>query len=127
MNPFYLRGDFNGDGENDVAVWVRDAASETPGVLIIHSTLDTIYVYGAGRPRPPGNSPDYTRVWVDAWRVIRPGYVEDHPFGTIPEIGVTEGKPFTFERETLEFGHLGKSAFVFYWANGQYWEFWTAD
>jgi hypothetical protein len=126
MNPYFIRGDFNGDGEMDVAFWVTNRASGLRGVAIIHSTLDTLYVFGAGRPRPPGGTKS-DQVWVDAWHLLPIGYVEDHPLGNIPEIGVVYGQPFTFERETLEFIYLGKSAFVFYWAKGQYWEFWTAD
>jgi hypothetical protein len=53
--------------------------------------------------------------------------VEAHPWGDVREIGVREGVPFTFQRDTLEFVHFGKSAFAIYWANGRYWMFWTAD
>jgi len=42
-NPSYLRGDFNGDGEFDVAVLVRDTSNREKGIVIIHSTLDTLY------------------------------------------------------------------------------------
>ncbi|KPK96279.1 hypothetical protein AMJ80_00950 [bacterium SM23_31] len=126
INPFFIRGDFNGDGEMDLAFWVKKKDSDLQGVTIIHSTLDTLYLFGAGRPRPPGGG-NSVKVSVDAWHLLPPGYVGNHIYGNIPEIGVVEGRPFTFERETLEFLYLGKSAFVFYWAKGQYWEFWTAD
>ncbi len=126
MNPYFIRGDFNGDGEIDVAFWVQEKESELRGVAIIHSTLDTLYVFGAGRPRPTGGSQG-NQVWVNAWHLLPVGHIEEHPWSDVPEIGAVTGRPFTFERETLQFHHLGKSVFVFYWARGQYWEFWTAD
>jgi len=126
VNPYYLRGDFDGDGGTDLAFWVEDSERHTRGVAILHATLDTLRVYGAGRPRPSGGG-SRTEVSAGTWRVLPAGHVESHPYGNIPEIGVTDGVPFTFERETLELVHPGKSAFVFYWAKGRYWEFWTAD
>jgi len=131
MNPFFLRGDFNGDGGMDVAFWVREPESGLTGVAILHSTLDTLFVYGAGRPGPSPRG-DMANVWlgrptVDTWHVIPAGHVKEHHYGNIPSIGVVEESSFTFERETLEFVFLGKSAFVFYWADGRYWMFWTAD
>ena len=39
MNPYYIRGDFNGDGEMDVAFWVRNAETQQRGVAMVHSTL----------------------------------------------------------------------------------------
>lgn len=127
MNPFFIRGDFNGDGALDVAFWVQNRGTGERGVAIVHSTLDRMYLFGAGQPHPNAPVGSSTEVSVDAWHLVPRGRTEAHPFGDVPEIGVSEGVPFTFERETLEFVHLGKSAFVFYWANGRYWEFWTAD
>jgi hypothetical protein len=127
MNPFFLRGDLNGDGEMDLAFWVRDGVSGERGIAILHSTLDTLYVFGAGRPGPPpeGVVPNQGR--VDAWHLIPAGHTDSHQYGDIPEIGAVREAPFTFERDTLEFVFLGKSAFVFYWANGRYWIFGTSD
>jgi len=83
---------------------------------VYFSSVQTAHAVGSGK-----------LVQVDVWHVLHAGTVENHPYGTIPEIDIIEGAPFTFERETLEFGHPWKSAFVSYWANGRYWEFWTAD
>jgi hypothetical protein len=127
MNPFFLRGDFNGDGELDIAFWVLNRETQERGVAILHSTLDRLYVFGAGRSLPEPQGGESTAINVDAWHLVPRGSVESHPYGDIPTIALTEGQPFTFERETLEFVCLGKAAFVFYWANGQYWHFVTAD
>jgi hypothetical protein len=111
----------------DLAFWVQERESGLRGVAIVHSTLDTLYLFGAGRPGPPPHGVMTNEGRVDTWHLLPVGYVEDSPYGSIPEIGLSEGTPFTFERETLEFVFLGKSAFVFYWADGRYWQFWTAD
>ena len=131
-NPFFLRGDFNGDGGMDVAFWVREPESGLTGVAILHSTLDTLFVYGAGRPGPSPDVREMNNAWlgrptVSTWHVIPAGHVDEHQYGNIPSIGVVEESSFTFERETLEFVFLGKSAFVFYWADGRYWMLATAD
>ena len=119
-------GDFNDDGEMDIAFWIKKKGTDLRGVAIVHSTLDTLYIFGAGHPRPEGGDTG-NQILVDAWHLLHPGYVEDYPWNSIPEIGVRHGRPFTFDKETIEFVHLARSSFVFYWAKGKYWEFWTAD
>ena len=42
-NPAWLRGDFNGDGEFDLAVLVRDTSNREQGIVIIHSTQDSLH------------------------------------------------------------------------------------
>ena len=127
MNPYYIRGDFNGDGEMDVAFWVRNAETQQRGVAIVHSTLDELYIFGAGRPRPSPQTDTSNEVRVDGWRLIPVGYTDDHLYSDIPEINVREGQSFIFEREALAFEYFGKAEFVFYWVDGRYWEFGTAD
>jgi hypothetical protein len=48
MNPFYLRGDFNGDGKIDVAVLVKQRSTEKVGIAIINGASDKITILGAG-------------------------------------------------------------------------------
>src|SRR5687768_1529332 len=48
MNPFFIRGDFNGDGATDLAFWVTQRSSGLRGVAVIHSTLDAVRYLGAG-------------------------------------------------------------------------------
>jgi len=127
MNPFFIRGDFNADGELDVAFWVQNRETQEHGVAILHSTLDELYLFGAGRPSPDRQTGSPNEIRVDAWHLLSADHTEAHPVGDVPEIGVVEGRPFTFEREALEFVNLGKSAFVLYWSDGRYWQFWTAD
>lgn len=43
-NPFYLRGDFNGDGQPDIAVLVQQKSTKVPYVSIIHQGSKKIFV-----------------------------------------------------------------------------------
>lgn len=67
LNPFYLHGDFNGDGKPDTAILVKHKASGKIGVAILHGE-GGISVLGAGRDF--GNGGDDWN-WMDAWRVER--------------------------------------------------------
>jgi len=63
LNPFYLHGDFNGDGRTDVAVLVKNKESGKIGVAILHSGARSAIILGAGRDF--GNGGDDFR-WMDA-------------------------------------------------------------
>jgi DNA-binding transcriptional regulator YdaS (Cro superfamily) len=126
MNPFFIRGDFNGDGGTDLAFWVTQRSSGLRGVAIIHSTLDAVHYLGAGHDEyrhyeKPGE------VFADAWHVLPVGSVQQPVNMSVPEIGAVEGQPFTFRRETLQFNWLGRSSYVYYWVNGRYWMIQTGD
>jgi hypothetical protein len=123
VNPFYLCGDFNGDGGSDLALWVTDR-NGLRGIAIMHSTLDTLYVFGAGRTPSLGRSKE---IAAEAWGLLPAGYVTDHIFGDIREIGVSEATAYTFERETIQFGHPSKATFLLYWAKGRYWVIGLSD
>jgi len=66
INPFYLRGDLNGDGKIDVAVLVRQRATGKIGIAIINGATDEVTVLGAGTAI--GNGCDDFE-WMDAWRM----------------------------------------------------------
>lgn len=122
INPFYLRGDFNGDGENDLAFWVREEASGKKGIIIIHSTLDSLYVFGAGR-----HFTDWDRIDTDTWNVISKGTIFDRLWRSEPELGIEEGKPFQFENEAVSPTYIAKSSFAIYWKDGKYYRIPLAD
>lgn len=48
VTPFYLRGDFNGDGKIDVAVLVKQRSTGKTGIAIINGPTDQVTVLGAG-------------------------------------------------------------------------------
>src|SRR5215467_5295302 len=49
MNPFFLRGDFNGDGRMDYAVLVTQRTSQKKGIAICLAGRESPIVIGAGR------------------------------------------------------------------------------
>lgn len=78
LNPYYLRGDFDGGGRADVAVLVRERASDKLGIAVLHAETGNVRVLGAGVPL--GNGAD-DFVWMDYWRVQERGPVERGAFG----------------------------------------------
>jgi len=70
VNPFYLRGDFNGDGKPDVAILVREAKTKKVGIAICHFGENKVYIVGAGKTYDDGRHDSFN--WMDAW-VVRPG------------------------------------------------------
>lgn len=66
MNPFYLRGDFDGDGKIDVAVLVKERSTGKIGIAIINSATDKVTILGAGTAI--GNGGDDFE-WMDSWEI----------------------------------------------------------
>jgi hypothetical protein len=71
MNPFYLRGDFNGDSKIDVAALVKERSTGKLGIAIIHGATGKVTILGAGTTI--GNGGDDFE-WMDSWQI----YVRDH-------------------------------------------------
>ncbi|HET6887521.1 MAG TPA: hypothetical protein VFH87_06310 [Candidatus Udaeobacter sp.] len=66
INPFYLRGDFNGDGKIDIAALVKQQSTGKVGIAIIHGATDKVTVLAAGTAI--GNGGDDFE-WVDSWEI----------------------------------------------------------
>ena len=66
MKPFYLRGDFNGDGKIDVAVLVKQHSTRKLGVAIVDGASDKVTILGAGTAI--GNGGDNFD-WMDSWQI----------------------------------------------------------
>ena len=67
INPFYLQGDFNGDGKIDVAVLVKQRSTGKLGIAIVHGTASKVTILGAGSFI--GNGGDDFE-WMDSWQVF---------------------------------------------------------
>ena len=65
LNPFYQRGDFDGDGRADLAILVRDKATGKIGILVLHR-VGKPALLGAGRAFGNGGD-DFA--WLDQWSV----------------------------------------------------------
>ena len=66
IKPFYLEGDFNGDGNADVTFLVTERSTGKVGIAIVYSTTGKVTVLGAGTAI--GNGGDDFE-WMDSWRV----------------------------------------------------------
>ena len=65
LNPFYQRGDFDGDGKADLAILVRDKATGKIGILVLHRAGKPALL-GAGHAFGNGGD-DFA--WIDQWAV----------------------------------------------------------
>src|SRR5438093_13426443 len=66
LNPFYLRGDFNGDGEIDVAVLVKQRSTGKVGIAIVYGGTNKVTILGAGTAI--GNGGDDFE-WMDTCQI----------------------------------------------------------
>ena len=66
VNPFYQRGDFDGDGQVDVALLIRQRATQKVGIVFVHRATGAVHIVGAGTPLGNGGD-DFT--WLGVWRV----------------------------------------------------------
>ncbi|HEY7001294.1 MAG TPA: hypothetical protein VH330_06100 [Candidatus Udaeobacter sp.] len=64
--PFYLRGDFNGDGKTDVAAVIKQRSTGKRGIAIIRGGTEKVTILGAGTSI--GNGGDDFE-WMDSWEV----------------------------------------------------------
>jgi hypothetical protein len=77
LNPFYQRGDFDGDGRADLAILVRARASGKIGILMLQRAGRPVLL-GAGRPFGNGGD-DFA--WIDQWSVDDGGPSARHHSG----------------------------------------------
>jgi len=66
MTPFFQRGDFNGDGEFDIAIQVISKTSRKRGIVFLHSNDLNYYVIGAGKSFGDLGD-DFS--WLKRWRI----------------------------------------------------------
>ena len=117
VNPFYLRGDFDGDGVPDYAILVTSRATKQVGIAIVRSGAKKIEVLGAGGINlQEGSVKDFA--WMDVWLVERKHKLEpndwDKPIGKM----VGEG---------IEVEKSESASALIYWDGKQYRWFQTSD
>lgn len=72
LNPFYLQGDFDGDGSRDTAVLIKHTKTAKVGVAIVFKA-GKVRILGAGQDMGGGES---DLDWMDAWHVEPKGMVQ---------------------------------------------------
>ena len=81
INPFYLHGDFNGDGRWDTALLIKERSSSKNGIAIYHGRSNRLIIVGAGQDWGNG-SDDFPG--LDAWQVFHRGPVGKGADGKAP-------------------------------------------
>jgi hypothetical protein len=107
LNPFYLRGDFNGDKIPDVAIIVKEKKSGKFGIAIIDGGNRHVFLIGAGKKI--GNVDDFA--WMNIWGV--------YPKGNVYR-GAAEGRPPTLRGEALLVEKAESASALIYWDGKDY-------
>ena len=110
LNPFFLRGDFNGDKKIDYALAVIELKTNKKGILIYHPATKTVFRLGAGKQIPNGYNLDDMN-WMDAWHVYDKKEIEQ---------GVTGQKPPKLIGEAIYAFKLESSSGIIYWDGKEY-------
>lgn len=128
-NPYYVRGDFDGDGSFDLAVYVLVVPEQVRAIAVLHGSVDVLRLFSERRDRSPGPYfPDDGRV-----EEVEIGYVGEHfrilgagtriaPF-PCSELGnrqACDDEPFTLPHEAFEAVYLGKSSVLWVWRDDRY-------
>jgi len=66
INPCYLRGDFDGDKQNDIGILIKERKSGKLGIAICHYGKKDVFIIGAGTAIGNGGT-DFK--WMDVWFV----------------------------------------------------------
>jgi hypothetical protein len=108
VNPFYVQGDFNGDGRLDCAVIVKQKSSGKLGIAIIHAGDNKVRVLGAGNSSGNGGD-DFS--WMDAWYVYSKGRVH---------VGADGSTPPKLKGDALMVIKTEAASSLIYWTGTQY-------
>lgn len=109
LNPFYLRGDFDGDKKIDYALAVVESKTNKKGILIYHPTTKKYFLAGAGTSITDRHGDDYR--WMDAWEVSDEKIVGQ---------GVTNLGPPKLKGEAILVQKLESSSGLIYWTGTEY-------
>ena len=110
LNPFYIQGDFNGDGRLDTAVLVQSRSSNKIGIAVFHAGGNQVFILGAGN-RIPGAGKNDTFDWMDAWYTYRRGRVRR---------GADETKPPVLRGDALHVEKTESASAIIYWDGSTY-------
>ena len=108
LNPCYLRGDFSGDGEPDIAILVTETSSGKLGAVVLHFGSNDFFVLGAGESI--GNGGDDFK-WMTNWAVRRKGKVGQ---------GADGQPPPKLKGEALHVEKAESASAIVYWDGTKY-------
>jgi len=108
FNPFYVQGDFNGDGKLDTAILIKQKATGKNGFAIVHGGSTIVKIFGAGRNFGYGGD-DFS--WLDAWYTHAKGKVSQ---------GAEEGGRPKLIGDAIMVIKIESASALIYWAGTQY-------
>ncbi len=117
INPFYLRGDFDGDKVQDYALGIVDRATNKKGILIYHTGTKSYYMVGAGKLISNGRGIDDFYL-MDAWTIHMDEKVEK---------GVGETSTIKLKGEAILGIKTESSSWLIYWTGKEYNLYWQGD
>ncbi len=108
VNPFYLRGDFDGDGRVDYAVLVTRRDNRKKGIAVWLSSRSgsSLVMIGAGTPARAGEADTDDWSFFDVWQV--------YPRGRVRQ-GVGEGPPPRLKGDALLIEKSESASGLVYW------------
>lgn len=107
INPFYLQGDFDGDGWRDTAVLVKERASGKHGAALVFKG-GKVRIVGAGKDMGDGTK---DLDWMDAW------YVE--PKGKVQQ-GATDEAPPKLKGDAIMAIKTESASGLIYWNGARF-------
>lgn len=124
INPFYLRGDFDGDGKIDYAILVTAKNTNKRYVVVCRSGTKNLEML-AGRgattvfdPAQPSSSKDNFN-WMDAWQVAERLQLESNE--------LNEEKPLPMKGEGILAEKTESASVLIYWTGKDYHWYQIAD
>jgi hypothetical protein len=106
INPFYLRGDFDGDGKADYAFRIKSKADHSSGIAIWLSSLRRFVILGAGKPFEFSGSIAANLNFLNTWTVYGKRAIER---------GVESGSPPHLIGEAILAGEREGASGLIYW------------
>jgi hypothetical protein len=106
LNPFYLRGDFDGDGKADYAIRIKSKGDGASGIAIWLSSQHKFVILGAGVPFKVSSSTTSNLDFLNTWQVYGKRSVER---------GAESGTPPHLTGDAILAGKRESASGLIYW------------
>ena len=120
VNPFYLRGDFDGDAKADYAVLVVEKASGKTAMVVCLSTVKAVRILGpggvkirVGTAKDGYDLPDFD--WMDAWQVHSKKRLTASELNDASTVGSMSGEAMMVEKTEAASAYIYWDGSKFRW------------